>query len=133
MDEKFSATHTSINNIYKPCWFQSLRGNSTTLFQQNYKRRAEQAGGMSCDDSMGATMLFNDGIIRERLNLGGFLQEWTMCSSAVEARFQSDERASYWIYPILMSAGLRVWVYSGDLDANVPITGTLSWVMKLRE
>jgi serine carboxypeptidase-like clade 2 len=76
--------------------------------------------------------LFNDGLIRERLHLGGFHSEWDLCSSSVEARYKSDERASYWIYPLLIKAGLRVWVYSGDVDANVPITGTISWVMKLR-
>jgi serine carboxypeptidase-like clade 2 len=32
-----------------------------------------------------------------------------------------------------MKAGLRVWVYSGDVDANVPLTGTKAWVVKLRE
>jgi serine carboxypeptidase-like clade 2 len=28
---------------------------------------------------------------------------------------------------------LRVWAYSGDVDAAVPITGTLAWVSMLRE
>lgn len=41
--------------------------------------------------------------------------------------------ASYWIYPIMMKEKLRVWVYSGDVDADVPITGTLRWIQKLRE
>ena len=30
--------------------------------------------------------------------------------------------ASYWIYPHLLKSGLRLWVYSGDVDADVPIT-----------
>lgn len=33
----------------------------------------------------------------------------------------------------MMEAGLRVWVYSGDVDADVPITGTLAWLNLLRE
>ena len=32
-----------------------------------------------------------------------------------------------------MKEGLRIWVYSGDVDADVPITGTLVWLEKLRE
>lgn len=44
-----------------------------------------------------------------------------------------DPRASYWIYPKLIEAGYRLWVYSGDVDANVPITGTITWVQRLRE
>ena len=43
------------------------------------------------------------------------------------------ENASYWIYPIMMKEKIRVWVYSGDVDADVPITGTLTWIERLRE
>lgn len=32
-----------------------------------------------------------------------------------------------------MQAGYRVWVYSGDTDADVPVTGTKSWIQQLRE
>ena len=44
-----------------------------------------------------------------------------------------NKNASYWIYPILYKEKLRVWVYSGDIDANVPVIGTLKWINKLRE
>ena len=43
------------------------------------------------------------------------------------------ENASYWIYPILLKEELRVWVYSGDVDADVPTPGTIHWLEKLRE
>jgi hypothetical protein len=43
--------------------------------------------------------------------------------------------ASIWLYPILMRENppIRIWVYSGDADANVPISGTLDWITKLKE
>jgi serine carboxypeptidase-like clade 2 len=44
-----------------------------------------------------------------------------------------NSNASFWIYPILIRENLRVWVYSGDVDANVPITGTLMWLLRLKE
>jgi len=33
----------------------------------------------------------------------------------------------------MIKEGLRVWVYSGDVDADVPITGTLTWINMFRE
>ena len=44
-----------------------------------------------------------------------------------------NKNASSWIYPILYKEQLRVWIYSGDIDANVPIIGTLKWINKMRE
>lgn len=41
--------------------------------------------------------------------------------------------ASYWIYPLLIKENLRVWIYEGDVDCSVPITGTLMWITKLKE
>jgi len=33
----------------------------------------------------------------------------------------------------LIKEKLRMWVVSGDHDADVPITGTLTWMEMLRE
>lgn len=41
--------------------------------------------------------------------------------------------ASYWIYPLLFKAKLRVWIYEGDVDCSVPITGTTRWIIHLKE
>jgi serine carboxypeptidase-like clade 2 len=32
-----------------------------------------------------------------------------------------------------MRENIRIWVYSGDVDANVPITGTLAWISQMKE
>ena len=55
------------------------------------------------------------------------------CSDEVAKDYVMFENASYWIYPILLKEELRVWVYSGDVDADVPTPGTIHWLEKLRE
>ncbi|KAJ0488207.1 putative carboxypeptidase D [Helianthus annuus] len=34
-------------------------------------------------------------------------------------------------YKELIAAGYRIWVYSGDTDANVPVTATRLWLRSL--
>ena len=39
------------------------------------------------------------------------------------------------LYPRLIAAGLRVWIFSGDVDGIVPTSGSRTWVegLKLKE
>lgn len=55
------------------------------------------------------------------------------CSDEVANRYIMNANASIWLYPILMQANLRIWVISGDVDADVPITGTLRWIERFKE
>ena len=40
--------------------------------------------------------------------------------------------ASYFLYPQLIREGLRIWIAEGDVDNSVPITGTMTWVTRMR-
>ena len=42
------------------------------------------------------------------------------------------ENASYWLYPSLLKEKLKIWIFSGDVDADVPIPGTIKWLMRLK-
>lgn len=55
------------------------------------------------------------------------------CSDDVALHYIMNSNASIWIYPILIKEQLRIWVYSGDVDADVPITGTLRWISHFKE
>ena len=59
--------------------------------------------------------------------------EFEQCSDYVADTYVSFANASIWIYPHLIKEKLRVWVYSGDVDADVPITGTLAWMEMFRQ
>jgi serine carboxypeptidase-like clade II len=43
-----------------------------------------------------------------------------------------EREASYGYLPELVKSGLRIFYYSGDLDAIVPITGTIHWFDEFR-
>ena len=132
LDFSFSKTNTSILNIYSPCYYQNLDG-----MQKGRLGLKAQAlrGDMDCDDSQGAYDFFNDNNVRVHLNVQrfGFIRRWYPCNDEVEKQYVMDENATYSMYPILMKAGYKIWVYSGDVDADVPITGTLKWLHKLRD
>jgi serine carboxypeptidase-like clade 2 len=61
------------------------------------------------------------------------LKIFTTGSSEVASRYKKNPSQSFPLYPELIKAGIRIWVVSGDHDADVPITGTLKWLTRLRE
>jgi len=67
--------------------------------------------------------------VREALHIPSYLQPFQMCSNII--RYNLQEEASVWIYPILKAAGIRALFYSGDTDGAVPIYGSLQWIKEL--
>jgi len=58
--------------------------------------------------------------------------EWTMCTDEPNLKYTCDyERGSYYVYPHLINSGLKILVYSGDVDGSVPTIGTRKWLAKL--
>ena len=55
------------------------------------------------------------------------------CNDEIRNTYLMHENASYWIYPHLMKEKLRIWIYSGDVDADVPTPGTIHWIQKFKE
>ncbi|XP_006655142.3 serine carboxypeptidase 2-like [Oryza brachyantha] len=57
-------------------------------------------------------------------NVTGINYTWATCSDILNNNWRDSPRTVLPIYHELIAAGLRIWVFSGDTDAVVPLTGT---------
>ncbi|CAN6470343.1 unnamed protein product [Victoria cruziana] len=57
-------------------------------------------------------------------NVTGIPYPWTPCSDILTGYWQDSPRTMLPIYQELLAGGLRIWVFSGDTDAVVPVTAT---------
>ncbi|KAM3762247.1 hypothetical protein ACB098_01G329900 [Castanea mollissima] len=57
-------------------------------------------------------------------DVNGLLHYWTAFSADVNSNWTDSEISMLPTYNKLIAAGLRIWVFSGDTDAGVPVTGT---------
>ncbi|XP_048232099.1 serine carboxypeptidase-like 27 [Ricinus communis] len=57
-------------------------------------------------------------------NVTGILYEWKTCSDIVGNYWADSPLSMLPIYKELIAAGLKIWVFSGDTDAVVPVTAT---------
>lgn len=83
-----------------------------------------------CEDDAGITNFLNDPSVKKNWN---FLEnkEWMPCNTTVFEEYRSGQN-SFHLLPELIKNKLRIWVFSGDLDSYIPITGTRRWVDELR-
>ncbi|KAF0927133.1 hypothetical protein E2562_030580 [Oryza meyeriana var. granulata] len=57
-------------------------------------------------------------------NVTGINYTWATCSDILNDYWRDSPRSVLPIYRELIAAGLRIWVFSGDTDAVVPLTAT---------
>ncbi|RZC59907.1 hypothetical protein C5167_007203 [Papaver somniferum] len=50
--------------------------------------------------------------------------KWTACSETLNRNWNDTEASMLPIYKEMIAGGLRVWVFSGDVDSVVPVTAT---------
>ncbi|MCL7021472.1 hypothetical protein MKW94_028336 [Papaver nudicaule] len=50
--------------------------------------------------------------------------KWTACSETLNRNWNDTEASILPIYKEMIAGGLRVWVFSGDVDSVVPVTAT---------
>ncbi|KAJ6818739.1 serine carboxypeptidase-like 27 [Iris pallida] len=71
-------------------------------------------------------MYYNHPEVQKALhaNVTGLKYLWDTCSDIVGTYWTDSPKSMLPIYEELIAAGLRVWVFSGDTDSVVPLTGT---------
>ncbi|KAL2482075.1 Serine carboxypeptidase-like 27 [Forsythia ovata] len=57
-------------------------------------------------------------------NITGISYPWTTCSDVVRGSWTDSPRSMLPIFQQLIAAGIRIWVFSGDTDAVLPLTAT---------
>lgn len=128
-DAKFYATNTSMLNLYAKCLYQKVETDGLRL--PNGRKAVGMADDVICEDMYGIQHFFNQATIQAALHVP-FLR-FDACSDDVANNYQQFENASYWLYPKFIKEGLRVWITSGDIDNSVPITGTMTWITRMRD
>lgn len=59
--------------------------------------------------------------------------QYNVCDPDAFENYIGDNNGSLWIYPTLLKKNYKIFIYSGDLDSSVPITGTKTWMARFRE
>ncbi|XP_062209921.1 serine carboxypeptidase-like 26 isoform X2 [Phragmites australis] len=66
-------------------------------------------------------------------NISGWIKDrkWSICSYSIFDNYHDNIFSVRPIYSKLVKAGLRIWIYSGDVDGRVPVIGSRYWVEAL--
>lgn len=82
-----------------------------------------------CVDTGAANIYLNNATVQAAFHIpANAPQQWGVCT---DMNYTSSPFASLWTYPTLISTGLRIFIYSGDVDGSVPFWGTREWIASL--
>jgi serine carboxypeptidase-like clade 2 len=70
--------------------------------------------------------------VRQALHVRSDAGPWSVCTDEIDYSVDDVLSSMLPLYPRLIAAGLRVWVFSGDVDGIVPTSGSRAWVEGLR-
>ncbi|EEF40892.1 serine carboxypeptidase-like 31 isoform X2 [Ricinus communis] len=73
-----------------------------------------------------ARAFYNGPDVQKALHVsdGHWLKNWSICNDKIFDGWKDSKQSVLPIYKKLISAGLRIWVYSGDTDGRVPVLST---------
>lgn len=101
-------------------------GSMEVMFKASSKMMPRIMGGYDpCLDDY-ARSYYNRPDVQKALHVsdGHQLRNWSICNFTIFNNWADSKPSVLPIYKKLISAGLRIWVYSGDTDGRVPVLST---------
>ncbi|CAN1848109.1 Putative serine carboxypeptidase-like 23 [Linum perenne] len=120
MDQEFG--NIDQYNIYAP---PCNRSDGTTTRHRHHKITRQLSGYDPCTEKY-AEIYYNRPDVQKALhaNTTNLDYKWTSCSEVLNRNWNDTEVSILPIYRQMIAAGVRVWVFSGDVDSVVPVTAT---------
>lgn len=114
--------HIDPYNIYMPSCSNPL---GSRQYQFKYSLLKRLPGYDPCIEN-NAEVYFNRPDVQQAFhaNITKISYPWTACSSTLLRNWQDSALSVLPIYKELIGTGLRIWVFSGDVDSVVPVTAT---------
>ncbi|KAI5665727.1 hypothetical protein M9H77_15580 [Catharanthus roseus] len=131
MDKEFG--NIDQYNIYAPPCNNSDGSTTTAATRQSTMRLPHQpyhhprqlSGYDPCTEKY-AEIYYNRADVQKAMhaNTTGIPYKWTACSETLNRNWNDSDNSILPVYRELMAAGVRIWVFSGDVDSVVPVTAT---------
>ncbi|CAM8973403.1 hypothetical protein QQ045_030789 [Rhodiola kirilowii] len=137
MDQEFG--NIDQYNIYAlPC--NKSDGSSSSTRQSSMKlphrphMAVRQLSGYDPCTEKRAEVYYNRPDVQKALhaNVTKIPYKWTACSETLNRNWNDTEASVLPIYREMLAEGLRVWVFSGDVDSVVPVTATRYAIAQLK-
>ncbi|OQU88394.1 serine carboxypeptidase 2 [Sorghum bicolor] len=99
---------------------------SSPLIGRHYHHPWRMGGSYDPCTESHSTVYYNRPEVQRALhaNLTGINYPWATCSDLINTNWGDSPKSMLPIYKELIAAGLRIWVFSGDTDAVIPLTST---------
>jgi carboxypeptidase C (cathepsin A) len=128
-DYQYQATYNTLHNMTKLATFSTFSALAFLTFEDGKEEEPVGVWPQGCKEDPYPLEFLNDPINKAKLNVRQDLT-WETCNDEINDTYKSGD--SIQIYKdVLFGADLRVWFYSGDTDAAVPINGSMKWVSNL--
>ncbi|XP_024524248.1 uncharacterized protein LOC112344181 [Selaginella moellendorffii] len=130
-----SIQYVDTYNVYAPaCNQQDPNGTilSQTLRENTFMHTEMLAAAYDpCADTVSPYLNSKD--VQTALHVEFMPGKWSFCSRAANGNYPRKEITNSMLplYRSLLKEGLKIWIYSGDVDGVVSTIGTRAWIKKL--